>query len=143
MKVSEAFPSKYLKAEVDVFDGEPVNATIAVVEVQDFNDDGVKQWKFVLTFEEFDKQFVCNKTNSLTLSKLLGDESDDWPGRKITLYSTEVQYKNEMVPSIRIKNKLPVERPGRGPARPPAKPAPAPATQPAGPPDTEGDDLPF
>lgn len=135
MRVSEAFPSKYLKAEVDIFEGEPVNATISAVEVEEFTDNGVKQRKFVLTFEEFDKALVCNKTNSLTLAKLLGEESDDWPGRKITLYSTEVQFKDEMVASIRIKSKLPVERPARGPATTRTKPVP----QPAAAPQTAGD----
>jgi hypothetical protein len=137
VNVNEVFPSKYLKAEVDVMEDQPITVTIESVDVERMGQGADAQDKFVLQFRELEKGMVLNKTNSMTIARLYGDESDDWVGKRITLYSTEVQYKDEMVASIRIKSKEP-KGPGKAvPTGVPARPI-MPVNQ--EPPD---DDIPF
>lgn len=63
-----------------------------------------KEQKPVIQFKESERGMVCNKTNWNTIVKVTGsEESDNWTGKQIGLYRTEVQYGDEMVESIRIK----------------------------------------
>ena len=60
--------------------------------------------KIVVYFDEVEKGLVLNKINTSRISKQLGSsETDEWPGNKITLYATEVEYDGKDVPCIRVK----------------------------------------
>ncbi len=109
MKMTEAFPSKYLRADVDVCDEQPVVATIKEVEMETVGQGAQSDSKPVVYFREFTKGLVLNKTNAGIISDLYGDDSDDWAGKRVTLYATEVQFEGKMVAAIRIKNKAPKE----------------------------------
>ena len=101
MKTADLFPSKYLKA-ADL-DGD-VEVTIRTVEQEEFkDDDGVIKPKGVCYFEEGELGLLCNKTNWKALVGMFGDESDNWAGKTITLTVMDVQFKDEMVPAIRVK----------------------------------------
>lgn len=107
-KVSDMQPSKYLKAS-DADDGD------LIVTIRDIKEETVgmgkdQESKWVLYFEEQSKGLILNKTNMNTIAKLYGDDTDDWEGKKITLFSTEVQFKDEMVPALRIRSKPPKPR---------------------------------
>lgn len=103
-KLSEVFPSAYLKA--DEIPEEGMVLTISEVEIKELGQGSDKQVKPVLSFEEVEKGLVCNKTNCNTLVKLTGsDDTDDWAGHKVRLIAVEVQFKDEMVNSIRISSK--------------------------------------
>jgi hypothetical protein len=122
-KVSELFPSKWLKAS-DFEDGD---ATLTIREVgQETLGQGKDAVvKFVLFFEEEDRGLVLNKTNVNVIAKLHGDDTDDWIGKQVTLYATEVQFQSEMVEAIRVRTKPP-RRPGvkaEKPKTPAADPA--------------------
>jgi len=120
-KTSDMFPSRWLKAS-DFEDGD---ATLTIREVgqerigqgKDASD------KFVLYFEDEAKGLVLNKTNVGTIAKLHGDDTDDWIGKDVTLYTTEVQFQSDMVEAIRVRSKAP-RRPGAKAGKPTA-PAPA------------------
>jgi hypothetical protein len=56
---------------------------------------------------------------------MYGDDTDEWIGKRVTLFSTEVQYQSEMVEAIRIRSKPPREA-VRKPAGKAARKAPAP-----------------
>lgn len=121
-KLSDLFPSKYLKAQVDVIEGENVTATIAAVTIDEFENNGKKEHKPVLELEEFDKPMVCNKTNSGTIGAMYGDDTDDWVGKKITLMSMEVKGPNAtLVDSIVVSKRKPVVAAKAAPKRAPAK----------------------
>lgn len=111
MKMDDMFPSNFLKAG-DCDEGDLI-LTIKGVEEEKIGQDT----KWVLHFRGEKKGLVLNKTNAATLVKLYGDDTDDWAGKQITLFATEVQYQSEMVAAIRIRSK------------PPRAPKPAPATQ--------------
>lgn len=103
MNLDDAFPSKYMKASDLPEDGH-LTFTIEKIEMQDIGKE--KQRKPVISFEESDKTFVCNKTNANSIAKVLGSrDTDQWIGKKIRLFRTEVEFGGEMVESIRVKTK--------------------------------------
>ena len=58
----------------------------------------------VLHFEGKDKGVVLNKTNAKVISQVLGSPFiEEWIGKEITLYATEVQAFGQTVPAIRVK----------------------------------------
>ena len=124
MKISTAFPSKYLRA-ADL-DGRQVAVEIASIEMEDVATG--EEPKPVLYFVGKSKGVVMNKTNANTIAAAYGDDTDAWMGQPITLFSAHVQFQSRMVEAIRIKV-------------PPRKPSPPP-------PQIQGralddDDIPF
>lgn len=103
MNIDQAFPSKYFKAS-DLPEETIVPFVIADVRIEEIGRE--KQSKPVIYFKDQEKGFVCNKTNCNTIAKVLGSrDTDDWAGKTIRLYSTEVQFGDEMVESIRVSIK--------------------------------------
>lgn len=102
MRAGDAFPSNFFK-ESDLND-EEVTLTIKSVDMQKLGDDE----KLVASFKGTDKKLVINKTNFKNIVKATGEEdTDDWPGKRVTLYPTETEFKGDTVPCIRIKSKPP------------------------------------
>lgn len=77
-----------------------------VVEGVQKDKDGFEKPQLVLHFKETEKQFGLNVTNTKAVIAALGDETDDWVGGKITLFTTYVNDPGgNSVLSIRIKQK--------------------------------------
>lgn len=110
MNINDAFPSKYIKAS-DLPEGKISAATIDEVSLQDIGQGAEKQKKIVISFVGKDKSFVCNKTNARAIAKLYGEDTDDWVGKSIGLFRTEVQFGADMVESIRVHSKVPKSAP--------------------------------
>ena len=54
------------------------------------------------------KPMVCNKTNCKTIQALYNSEFiDDWVGKKITIYVSQVKVGREMKDCLRIRNEVP------------------------------------
>jgi len=97
-------PSKYLKHQDIV--GE-LTLTISGYQEEEVGSEKKRCW--VLYFSETPQGLVLNKTNANSIIRLFKtDEMDDWISKRITLYTTEVQLRDEMVEAIRIRNKVPV-----------------------------------
>lgn len=96
MRISDQFPSDYLRA-VDV-EGE-ITLVMTEVKMEQLGEDS----KPVLYFEGKDKGLVMNKTNASTISALYGDDTEDWRGEAITLFSAMVSFQGRNVPAIRLK----------------------------------------
>lgn len=104
MNIDSAFPSKYLKASDLPEDGTVVPFVIEEIRVEEIGRE--KQSKPVIYLKGQEKGFVANKTNCNSIAKVLGSrDTDDWIGKTIKLYSTEVQFGDEMVESIRVSVK--------------------------------------
>lgn len=103
MKMNDAFPSNYVKAE-DVHDQE-VTVTIAKLTIENMkNNDGNEERKPVLHFSDYPKQMVVNATNWKRIAQNLGnDDSDFWVGKKITLTTEVVDAFGQMKPAVRVK----------------------------------------
>jgi hypothetical protein len=99
MNLSEAYPSRYLKA--DDLNGDPITLTIADVVMTELGQGEDKQRKLVLSFEDNDKEMVLNKTNAVAIAKLYGQETDEWVGKRITVIAREVDFKG--VPTLALR----------------------------------------
>lgn len=126
MRIGAAFPSKYVKAGQLPEDGTPVRVTIAKVVTENVAGEGKPpENKPVLYFEKKKQGIVLNKTNADVIAKAFGDETDDWTGRQIMLYSTETTFQGKTMPCIRVRieKAKPAARQVSAPASPPV-PAP-------------------
>lgn len=119
MNINDQFPSKYLKAS-DIPEDENLIVTMVNVTVEKLGQEEDQDVRPVLYFEETEKGLVLNKTNSETITGLYGPETNDWRGRKIALYATEVAFKGKQTMAIRIRLKKPKDAPAATPA--PASP---------------------
>lgn len=130
MKLSDLYPSKYMKAE-DFQEGETRTVVIDRVEVELL---GKKQEeKPVLYFRQNQKPLVMNKTNAAIIGALYGSETDEWTGKPIVLYTLEVDSFGDIVRAIRVRTKAPSG--SRPAAAPKAQPKPTPEPEPEPPTD--------
>lgn len=134
MKPNDAYPSKYLKADFDVPEDGMLVLTILDIRLELIGQGKDAQNKPVIYFHETDKGLVLNKTNWKLIDQALGtDETDDWEGRKIALYSTDVQFGQDMTRGIRVSSKPPKGK----------TPAPTSKVVDADPKSHDDDDTPF
>lgn len=101
-----ATDGKYLKHQELAGDGADTHVTIRGFDQETLENNGSKQKKWVLYFNELDKGLALNATNGKTVCKMFGDEMTDWIGKKIALYvKDDVEFGGEMVSAIRIRPK--------------------------------------
>ena len=99
MKLSQAFPSNYLK--VTDLQNRRIAVTMDHVEFEEVGSD--KEEKLVVYFEGKEKGLVLNKTNATMIEEITGtDETDEWPGTKIVLKPAWVDFQGKRVPAIRV-----------------------------------------
>jgi hypothetical protein len=98
MRTNDVFPSKFLKA-ADIGDGERI-LTISAVSVEEVGDDQ----KPVARFNGEKKGLVLNRTNWDRIAFIAGsDNSDDWTGLRIALYTELVSFGGKSGPAIRVR----------------------------------------
>ena len=107
MKIDEMFPSRFLKSSD--LSGRDLTATINEIAEEMFREDK----KFVLVFQEC-KPLILNKTNARTISLLYGEDTENWLGKKITLFTTEVSFRGETTVGIRVRTQEPPDAAGPG-----------------------------
>jgi hypothetical protein len=107
MKVSEAFPSKFLKA-TDVNGSEPTLVIDTVVQEEVGREN---EQKMVLYFKGKQKGLVLNKTNSHVLASKFGDDTDDWSGKSVQLYSEPVYFQGKKTDGLRVRPVAPAKAP--------------------------------
>jgi hypothetical protein len=88
----------FLKGE-DLDEGERTVVTIKTAEEVNFpSGDTVP----VLSFLELDQKLTLNKTRIKKLVEILGDDTDEWVGKKISLYPIDVQYQGKTMPGVAV-----------------------------------------
>ena len=97
MKISEEFPSKYLKA-ADL-GGREVKVIMQNVEREKLGED----MKLILYFKGKDRGLVLNKTNSYTVADAYGEDTDDWFDQPLILFSVMVDFQGKVQPAIRCR----------------------------------------
>lgn len=108
MKMSAVFPSKYVRA-ADL-NGKTVTLTIQKCVMEEMmNHSKEKERKPVLYFRNATKGLVLNRTNGMIIANLYGDETDEWVGRKISIYPTKVKAFGELQDAIRVKEEVPAQ----------------------------------
>lgn len=133
-KVNDMLPSTYLKKE-DI--PEPQLLTIAAIDQVVISDEGGDKTKWAMMFSEHEKALVLNTTNIQLCALACGsDDTDDWIGKKIVLYSDpNVSFGGKLVGGLRLRAPK-IAKPKAAPAATPKKPPAAPLA------DME-DDIPF
>lgn len=94
VKVSDIYSGKFLNVD-QVTAKKLWRKTLTIIdadtiEFKDSENPNVKEKKIVVTFNETDLQLVLNKTNANILSKMYGDESDNWANHKIKLQKAKI-----------------------------------------------------
>ena len=83
--------------------GKRVAVTIRRVERENVVGHGGKtEPKILVYFQESKKGLILNKTNAKTLGKAFGKMTDGWGGKKVILYSLEVEAFGELHNAVRI-----------------------------------------
>lgn len=101
IKISDAFPSNWLKAD-DIPKGKKVRCKIREVQMEKCGEGD----KPVCYFASKDKGLVLNKTNAAALAAVYGDDTDDWIDQEVLLYVAQVSYQGRMVPAIRVETPM-------------------------------------
>lgn len=83
--------------------------TIAKVEQRKLHTAKGEKGKPIITFEGAQKGFVVNNTNGKTIAALYGTKTENWIGKKITLYRTTTALGRETVDCIRVRPVAPPE----------------------------------
>ena len=117
MDVRLLYPSLFLAA-LD-FRGQDVTLTMRRIAVEELKTERGAEKKPVLYFEETnakavaagtpdkEKRLVLCKTNAMTIASVHGFEMEAWPGKRVTLYPTQVQAFGKLMPCIRVRPTAP------------------------------------
>jgi hypothetical protein len=99
MKLTEVFPSNYLKSED--LQGQEITVTIARCAMEKLGDDD----KLVIHFRGKEKGMVCNKTNANRIAHYFGDDTDNWIGKQIILGTELVDFQGRTTEAIRVRGR--------------------------------------
>ena len=110
MKVSEQFPSAYLKASD--LGGREIRVTMGRVELEEIGTDK----KMALYFKGKEKAMILNKTNAYTISEAYGDDSADWYDQPLILFSIRTEFQGKPVDGLRCR--VPTPKDNRQATRP-------------------------
>lgn len=78
------YPGRFLKSAQ--FSGRDVTLTIKAVRTEELEGDKGKQVKPIVSFVERPLELVLNRTNGLSIRAMFGRETNDWIGKRVTLY---------------------------------------------------------
>ena len=101
MKMSDAFPSKYLKA-ADF----PTETRLIMnhVQMEALGQGDDQESKPVLYFKDVEKGLVLNKTNANAISDQYGDDSAEWFGQPLILFKIKTNDPSgKMVDAVRCR----------------------------------------
>jgi hypothetical protein len=105
MRVSDAFPSKHIKA-ADL-NGRTVRVTIERYAIEEIGQE--KSRKIVLYFRGKEKGLVLNKTNATNIELMHGPDIDDWAGCDVELFTAMVDFQGRSVEAVRVKPVRPLK----------------------------------
>jgi hypothetical protein len=103
MKLSDAFPSRYLQTAT--VKAKPIVATIGHLTMEAVGHGAEQKQKPVLHLEG-QKPLVLNRTNFEALADAFGD-SDEWSGHKIKVYAARTQYAGKSMDGLRVEPIVP------------------------------------
>lgn len=104
MKLNELFPKKYANGE-DLH-GKPITLTISRLQLEKMTPTpgAAPVDKWVIFFAEAQKGIVLSKTLATQIARAVGsDDTDAWPGKRVTLYPESVTVAGTPRIAIRAK----------------------------------------
>jgi len=109
------FSGSYLKSS-DLQPGERRLLTIREVKVEEVGEGAEMQEKPVVYFNEEKMGMVINKTNSMNLANVFGENIEGWPGRQIDLLVHQVMFGGRMVDGLLCQPRI-SQQPAAAPAQ--------------------------
>lgn len=101
MKTSQMIVSKFLRKED--FDDDQI-CTIRGIKQENVGKEDSPEMRWTLYFTEHQKAMVLNVTSIRVLEAAFGDESDDWKGKKVTVYvDPNVSFQGRVVGGLRLR----------------------------------------
>lgn len=97
VNINDEFPSKFLKS-ADLH-GQDVKVKISDVRSEDIGGDR----RLIMYFAGKTRGMVLNKTNARTIADAYGDDTDQWVGADIILFSMKVDFQGRMVDGLRVR----------------------------------------
>ena len=104
MKISQAFPSKWLKA--DDLQGREVKVQIQSCTLEQVSDGEDKETKPVLYFTGKQRGLMMNKTNAARIADAYGDDTDGWVGKDVILFPDKTSFQGRIVDCIRVRTPI-------------------------------------
>ena len=128
MKMNDIFPSKYLKADTTWADMRSLSKS-PTAKWKRSGQGTNKDVKPIVYFDGEEKGVVLNKTNFSAIADAYGDDTDDWTGHPVILFSVQIEnpQTKKVGPAIRIRApsardlKKKVDPISSGPAKAPVK----------------------
>lgn len=118
MRKNDAYPSKYLKAK-DYADDWTLTVEIEMARLEPFDNGRGKNEKLVVYFRRQKSGLVCGPVLFDQIADVTGeDDSDNWPGHRMTLFRDVTEFQGKDTPCIRAR------RSDAPPKKPPKKSAP-------------------
>jgi hypothetical protein len=107
MRYETLFPSRFIRSAD--FAGKDVTLTIAKVFSEDIEDKS----KAIMAFEGTKKQLVLCRTNAEACKLMWGPETDDWLGKRLTLYAAIIKdpFGDGEITATRVRGSPELERP--------------------------------
>ena len=102
MKISDAFPSKWLKAD-DLPPNIDIVLTIIKCDMVNVGQEDNPEVKPVIWFHGKEKGMVLNVTNANAIGRIHGDDTDDWINKDIAIFRSQTDFRGSSVPCIRVK----------------------------------------
>lgn len=90
---------------------EPTLTILSAQLVRLEQEDGREKEKGVIRFKETDRGWVLNRTNLELLAALLGVETDQWAGKRVTLFAQPVKFGGKTELGIRVKGSPELDAP--------------------------------
>lgn len=114
MKISEIFPRKYATGED--LKGQPYTLTVRTVQMEEMHPQpgAPAEEKPVIYFAGTQKGIILSPTLARQIQAILGDETNEWTGKRITLYPQPMTVAGKARIAIRARPAA------NGPSQPPA-----------------------
>lgn len=107
MHFKKLYPSAFID-ESDLPEDRTVEIESIAVESLQLPGASSKESKVVIRFKGATKGLVANKTNAVRISKMYGKETNDWVGKRITLYfDPNVKFGGAKVGGVRVRESKP------------------------------------
>lgn len=102
MRISESYPSKYVRA--DDLGGQDRTVKIRACVEEELGQGAERVVKPVLYFDNREKGLVLNKMNATAIAEDYGDDTGAWTGRDIVLFVQKVTFQGKLTPAIRVRS---------------------------------------
>lgn len=111
LSYDQLFPGRFIKS--GEFQGKDVTLTIAKVRIEELEGDGGKKVKGIVSFRETKKEWVLNRTNGECLKAMWGKETDNWLGKRVTLWPAPFNdnLTGEKTTAIRVRGSPDLDKP--------------------------------